>query len=106
MCHWFIQWAVRSDRSCSTSISDQTAACPVLLRFDGPDNLVSTRCQWEAGQANAEKVSELRESLATLMERSSKVGWNEATKQVAVSRFFSEIGQVLNISVEKVRLAG
>lgn len=62
--------------------------------------------QWEAGQANAEKVSELRESLATVMERSSKVGWNEATKQVTVSRFFSEIGQVLNISVEKIRLAG
>ena len=106
MCHWFIQWAVQSDRSCSTSIYDQTGACPFLLRFDGPDNLVSTRCQWEAGQANVEKLSELRESLATVMEWSSKVGWNEATKQVAVSLFFSEIGQVLNISVEKIRLAG
>lgn len=62
--------------------------------------------QWEAGQGNAEKLSELRESLVTLMERSSQVGWNAATKQVAVSRFFTEIGQTLNISVETLRITG
>ena len=62
--------------------------------------------QWEEGQSNADKIAELRETLASLVETSSSTGEVAAQKRVSSTQFFNYISQTLNVSIELVRALG
>ena len=62
--------------------------------------------QWEEGQSNADKIAELKETLANLIETSSSAGEGTAQKRVSSTQFFNYISQTLNVSIELVRALG
>lgn len=63
----------------------------------------SFHSQWEAGQENSNKISELQESLAVLFSGESSIGQVAAAEQVSTTRFFSVIGDVFNIDANIIR---
>jgi len=85
------------------SISDQIEQYEALLdkRLGS-----SYHAQWSEGQGNADKIAELKETLAGLIEKSDSVGELAALKQVPSTQFFSYISQRLNIGIELVRALG
>ena len=62
--------------------------------------------QWKESEANLEAIASLKSILADLMKDSSNVGLETATQAVPTTRFFTGIGQVLNIDTEAVRVMG
>lgn len=66
----------------------------------------SYHTQWEAGQENATHLSELRESLASVIESSSSAGEEVALDQVATTQFFIRLGEMLSVETNKVRFVG
>ena len=62
--------------------------------------------QWAEGQSNADKIAELRGTLAGLIETSSSKGEVAAQKRVSSTLFFNYISQTLGVSIELVRALG
>jgi len=62
--------------------------------------------QWKEGEVNVDKIATLNSTLTGLMEGTSDVGLEAATKMVPTTRFFTEIGQVLNVGAQVIRAIG
>lgn len=62
--------------------------------------------QWKESETDLETIASLKSTLADLMQDSSKVGLETAAQTVPTTRFFAEIGQVLNIDPQVVRVMG
>lgn len=62
--------------------------------------------QWKESETNFETIASLKSTLADLTEDSSNAGLEAAAKMVPTTRFFTGIGQVLNIDPQVVRLMG
>ena len=59
--------------------------------------------QWAEGERNSEKLSELKESLANLIESSSEVGHEASIKIVPMADFFSALGAFTGTEMNTVR---
>ncbi len=62
--------------------------------------------QWSEGEKNAEVISVLGTSLASLTKDLSRAGETEAIQKIPVTAFFSDIAQLLGIDITMVRFAG
>ena len=59
--------------------------------------------QWVEGEKNAERIRELKGSLIKSMELSVDVGRDVAIQTVPITRFFTVLGRVFDVSTELVR---
>lgn len=59
--------------------------------------------QWAEGEKNADNLSELRKSLANLIQLSPEIGYEKAAINTPITAFFSGVSAMMNMEINSVR---
>ena len=87
----------------------QQRLASVRLEIDDQESLMSKRLdsqyhsQWGEGEKNSENLSQLRESLANLIQLSPSIGRDEATRATPITAFFLAVSEMMNVEISSVR---